>query len=72
MNFFRRLTAELPGELLAAQVAATSRHAEATTDPTAWIPAPECPGIWDALAVVANSNGVIDYATAAPFLPAED
>ncbi|NUQ98346.1 MAG: hypothetical protein HOY79_17940 [Streptomyces sp.] len=30
MNFFRQLVADLPGELLAAQVAATSRVAEAT------------------------------------------
>lgn len=72
MNFFRRLIAEVPGELLAAQVATTSRAAEVTAEPAAWIPAPEDEdfGIWEALAVVADSTGVIDYATAAPFLPA--
>lgn len=64
MNFFRRLVAEIPGELLAAQVAATSRHAEPTAEPDAWIPAPEYPEIWAALAEVGNSPGVIDHTTA--------
>lgn len=71
MNFFRRLIANVPGELLAARVATTSRHAETTTEPAAWVPTPEDFGIWEALAVVADSTGVIDYTTAAPLLPAD-
>lgn len=75
MKFFRRLIAEVPGELLAAQVATTSRHAETTAEaPIAtadWIPAPEYPQIWAALAVLSDTTGVIDHDTAAPFLPAD-
>lgn len=71
MKLFRTLTAEVPGKLLAAQVAATSRVAEATPEPDAWIPAPEYPEIWAALASASNSHDVIDHATAAPFLPTQ-
>jgi hypothetical protein len=66
---FRTLTADVPGELLAAQVATTNRAAEAAHTETAaveaWIPAPEYPQIWAALA-----NRDSDHATAAPFVPA--
>lgn len=67
---FRPLTAEVPGDLLAAQVAASSCHAETATTsagPDAWIPAPEYPDIWAALAAAGN-NGVIEHNT--PGLPA--
>lgn len=82
MNFFRRLTAELPGELLAAQVAATSRHSEANPPaedgPTRegkageseFVPAPEYPEIWAALAVLSSTPGVIDHTTAGLPAPA--
>lgn len=69
---FRPLAAEVPGNLLAAQVAATSRHAETATTPAgpdAWIPAPEHPEIWAALAAASNSNGVIDRSTPGPTTP---
>lgn len=70
MRLFRPLTAEVPGELLAAQVAATSRHAETATTPAgpdAWIPAPEYPDIWAALAAAGDNPGVIGPNT--PGLP---
>lgn len=71
---FRTLTAEVPGELLDAQVGTISRHAETTTEAAIssadWIPAPEYPQIWAALAVLSNTTGVIDHATASRFLPA--
>lgn len=70
MNFFRRLTADIPGELLAAQIATTSSRTAATTEPDAWIPAPEHPEIWAALAAVGNSNGVIDHTTSGLPMPA--
>lgn len=69
MNFFRRLTAEVPGELLAAQVAASSRTAE-TAD--AAVLAPAMPSadyntIFTALAVLADNPGVLGPDT--PGLP---
>lgn len=63
MNFFRHLTADMPSELLAAQVTAADRPVETTIEPAAWIPAPEYPEIWAALAAVGNSPGVIDRTT---------
>lgn len=68
MKFFRTLTAEVPGELLAAQVAATSHHTEPTTGPDSWVPLPECPEIWAALATLADHPGVLTPDT--PGLPA--
>lgn len=72
MKLFRTLTAEVPGELLAVQVGA-SHHAETTPapiEPAAWIPAPEHPEIWAALAVASNSNGAVDHTTAGLPAPA--
>lgn len=71
MNFFRRLDA-MSRPTVAAPAADTRRDPEATTDPAAWIPVPEHPEIWAALAAVGNSNGVIDHTTAAQFLPANN
>lgn len=73
MKLFRPLAAEAPGELLAAQVGA-SRHAETTPAPAecaAWIPAPEHPEIWAALAAVGDNPGVIEHTTAGLSVPAQ-
>lgn len=68
MNLFRRLTADTPGELLAAQVATTSQVAEDATNPAGWVPAPEYPDIWAAFATLADNPGVLTADT--PGLPA--
>jgi hypothetical protein len=74
MRLFRRLTADVPGELLAAQIAATNptseTAAEATAVPADWEPAPEYPEIWAALAA-ASVNVAMIHATHMPFMPAQ-
>lgn len=73
MNFFRRLDAALSGELLAAQVATTSRTAETagatpTVDTEAWEQVDMAPyrDVFAALALHADNPGVIEH-TAMPF-----
>jgi hypothetical protein len=69
VNFFRRL--EPPtNPLLEAYTAATGRAVQdtvgnsSTVKPAAaWIPAPEHPEVWAALATIGNSTGVIDHTT---------
>lgn len=58
---FRTLTADVPGELLAAQVASTGRTSETTlaTEPT-------YPGdayVYELLGILADNPGVIDHDT---------
>ena len=68
MNLLRRLEAAA-NPLHQAYTDATGRTVQdavgdsPTTATPAWIPAPEHPEIWAALAVVGNSNGVIDHTT---------
>jgi len=70
MNLFRLRTLEAPpNPLHEAYTAATGRTVQdAVGDttggtPTIWIPAPEHPEIWAALATAGNSPGVIDHTT---------
>lgn len=73
MNLLRRLEAP-PNPLLQAYTDATGRTVQdAVGDNTsgtadAWIPAPEYPEIWAALAVAGN-NGVIEHTTPGPTTP---
>jgi len=67
MNLFRLRTLEVPpNPLHEAYTAATGRTVQdAIGDttcgtPTSWIPAPEHPEIWAALATAGNNPGVID------------
>ena len=79
MNFLRFRTLEAPqNPLIAAYTSATGRSvqdavtASPTVDtPDAWIPAPEHPEIWAALATVGNNPGVIDHTTPGMTAPAE-
>lgn len=77
MKIFRLRTLEAPANPLhAAYTAATGRTVQeavgdsTTTGTPAWIPAPEHPEIWAALAIAGNSNGVIDRTTAGLPTPA--
>jgi hypothetical protein len=64
---FRILTADVPGELLAAQVAASRRAAEPSSTP--WIETQSTyDGIFTTLAVLAENPGVLTADT--PGLPA--
>lgn len=75
MKLLRLRTLEAsPNPLLQAYTATTGRTVQdavgdTTGTPAAWIPAPEHPEIWAALAAIGNSNGVIDHTTAGPTTP---
>lgn len=68
MNLFRRLTADMPGELLVAQVATTSRQPEPATAPDPWIPGDLYHELFTILAALADNPGVLSPDT--PGLPA--
>lgn len=62
MNLFRRLTADMPGELLAAQVATTSRAAETAATQTP-APAADQQNVLDILGFLAEHPGVPNHDT---------
>lgn len=68
MSFFRRLDATSNPTVTAH--AADTRDGETHTEYAAWIPAPEHPEIWAALAVLSSTPGVIDHTTAGLPAPA--
>lgn len=74
MKLFRLRTLEAPpNPLLQAYTAATGRTVQdavgdTTGTPADWIPVPECPQIWAALATASNP-GVIDRSTPGPTTP---
>lgn len=79
MKLFRLRTLDAPANPLhQAYTAATGRTVQdAVGDttggtPTGWIPAPEHPEIWAALATAGNSAGVIDYTNPTLTDPARD
>lgn len=73
MRFLRILHAP-PNPLLEKYAASTGRTVQdaVAETPAAWIPAPEHPEIWAALAAVGNSPGVIDHTDPALANPARD
>jgi hypothetical protein len=77
MNLFRFRTLEAPANPLhAAYTVATGRTVQDAVGDSngapAWIPAPEYPEIWAALAAAGNSAGVIDHTNPALTDPARD
>lgn len=70
MKILRQLVADVPGELLAAQVAVTAQTAEAST--AAWTETQSTyDGIFTTLAVLADNPGVLTADTPGLPTPAE-